>query len=249
MDISFQLYSARNFLPWDDVVKMLAALGCTRVEGFNGVYSDPQAFRALLDENGLSMPSGHFYPIGGLEDDFAASLAAARSLGMSRIFCPAPEEPWRSSADADSWIDLARRLEKVGKEVSDAGLRFGWHNHHWEFIPLSDGRVAMDLILEHAPSIEWEMDVAWVVRAGADPLEWIAKHGERITAAHVKDIAGTGQNADEDGWADVGYGTINWKQLMDALRGIEVDLFVLEHDNPSDARRFASRSVETFRSL
>ena len=52
MDVSFQLYSARNFMPWSDVYKSVAALGYTQVEGFGGVYDDPAATQAMLEEMG-----------------------------------------------------------------------------------------------------------------------------------------------------------------------------------------------------
>jgi len=89
------------------------------------------------------------------------------------------------------------------------------------------------------------MDVAWVIRGGADPLAWIEKYRDRITAAHVKDIAPAGQNADEDGWADVGHGTVDWPAIMAALRAVGVMHFVMEHDNPKDHTRFATRSIAT----
>lgn len=249
MDVSFQLYSARDFTPWEDVVAKIAKLGYTQTEGFGGVYTDAAAFRALLDQHGLTMPSGHFFPIGNFEDGLDATLANAKTLGMSRIFCPAPEDLWRNGTDAANWIALAKRLEEACKKVNDAGFAFGWHNHHWEFMPLPGGEIAMSLLLEHAPSIDWEMDVAWVVRGGADPLKWIADHADRITTAHVKDIAPEGENADEDGWADVGHGTMDWKAIMAALRGAGVDLFVAEHDKPNDIDRFASRTIETIKGL
>ena len=107
----------------------------------------------------------------------------------------------------------------------------------------------MDILLGEAPSIDWEMDVAWVVRGDADPLAWIERYKDRITTAHVKDIAPAGDNADEDGWADVGHGTLDWSALMAALRGIGVDLFVAEHDKPSDVTRFASRSIASIRTF
>ena len=166
---------------------------------------------------------------------------------MERVFCPAPEDAYRNGADAAAWIDLAKRLEAACARVTDAGLRFGWHNHHWEFMPLSGGEIAMELMLEHAPSIEWEMDVAWVVRGGGDPLAYISKYADRITTAHVKDIAPQGECEDEDGWADVGHGTMDWAALMTALRGAGVDLFVMEHDKPSDAKRFAERSIAAYK--
>ena len=64
--------------------------------------------------------------------------------------------------------------------------------------------------------------------------------GDRITAVHVKDIAPAGENADEDGWADVGQGTVDWKGLMAALKEqTKAKYFVMEHDNPKDDKRFA----------
>ena len=88
------------------------------------------------------------------------------------------------------------------------------------------------------------MDVAWVVKGGQDPIEWIKKHGRRINAVHVKDIAPAGENANEDGWADVGHGTLDWQALSDAVKAhTNARYWVMEHDNPADVDRFASRSI------
>ncbi len=249
MNVSIQLYSARNFKPWESVIPDLARLGYRKVEGFGGNYDDPAAFRALLDEHGMTMPSGHFFPLDSFEEGLEATIIAARALGMNRLFCPAPTDDYRNGADAAAWTGLAKRLETAAKRVNDAGMRFGWHNHHWEFLPLAGGEVAMELLLEHAPSIEWEADIAWIVRGNADPLAWIARHGERMTTAHVKDVAPAGENLDEDGWADVGYGVMDWKAITAALRAAGTDLFVIEHDNPADLDRFARRSLKTMRAF
>jgi len=173
MDTSYQLYSSRNAGALADTLAMLAAAGYSQVEGFAGAYEDVAAFKDLLEQNGLSCPSGHFFPIGALEDDFDASIATAKALGMQRVFCPAPEDAYREGASTATWLDLAGRLEAAAKRVQDAGFRFGWHNHHWEFMPLADGTIPMRILLEEAPSIEWEIDVAWVIKGGADPLDWI----------------------------------------------------------------------------
>lgn len=249
MNVSFQLYSARETASWSDTFQELAALGYTQVEGYGANYADPAATRAMLDQAGLTMPSGHFSPIDQFEDDFVGTIGAARALGMKRLFCPAPEEALRNSTDPADWIAFGKTLATVGERVRDAGLSFGWHNHHWEFMPLPDGQIPMQLILDNAPAIDWEMDVAWVVRGGADPLDWIARNADRITTAHVKDIAPEGEAADEDGWADVGHGTMDWATLYGALRDAGVDLFVMEHDKPSDISRFASRSIAAFKSI
>ena len=85
--------------------------------------------------------------------------------------------------------------------------------------------------------------MAWIVRGGADPFEWIKRYADRIASVHVKDIAPAGKCEDEDGWADVGLGTMPWDRLMTLIRAeTKASIFVMEHDKPSDAYRFAERS-------
>src|SRR5919109_3882559 len=213
---SFQLYSARNFQPWDKVLQTLGQVGYKQVEGFGGVYDDPVAFRKELDRNGLTMPSGHF-SIDLLESDFDSAARIAETLGVKLIACPFLM-PDARPADAAGWKSFGERLSKVGEKAKKAGFDFAWHNHAFEFERLADGSQPQTHILDSAPDIGWEIDVAWVIRGGADPLQWIDKYGKRITAVHVKDIAPAGENADEDGWADVGHGTVDWKGLAKALR-------------------------------
>ena len=241
---SFQLYSARNFQPWDKVLQLLGQVGYAQVEGFGGVYDDPAAFRQELDRRGLAMTSGHF-AIDLLENEFDKAAAIAETLGIRLIACPHLAADQRPT-DAAGWRAFGERLGKVGAKARKSGFDFAWHNHDFEFAALPDGSIPQKLILDAAPDIGWEMDVAWVIRGGADPAKWIADYGKRISAVHVKDIAPAGQNADEDGWADVGHGTVDWRDLMTTFREkTPAKFYVMEHDNPSDYQRFARRSFAT----
>ncbi len=241
MNWSFQLYSARNFQPWDKVLKTLAEAGYTQVEGFGGVYADPEGMRAELDKNGLSMPTGHF-SIDMLENDFDKVRETADALGMKLLVCPYLEAERRPS-DVAGWRAFGERLAKAGEKAKAAGYDFGWHNHDFEFKPLADGSVPQEHILAAAPGIGWEMDLAWVVRGGVDPLPWIERYGNRIVAVHVKDIAKAGEGLVEDGWSDVGYGTIDWARLMKELTKTAARYYIMEQDNPNDIERFAKRSI------
>ncbi|MEO3387017.1 sugar phosphate isomerase/epimerase [Mesorhizobium sp. CAU 1741] len=242
MNWSFQLYSARNFQPWSDVLAMVAQAGYAQVEGFGGLYDNPQELRAALDRNGLTMPTGHF-SLDMLENDFGAARRIAETLGIGTLICPHVAADMRPS-DKAGWTAFAGRLAAVHENCRKAGLRFAWHNHDFEFVPCADGSVPQTVILDAAPDIGWEIDVAWVVRGGDDPLKWIDDYASRIVAAHVKDIARQGEALDEDGWADVGHGTMDWPAIMQALRDkTPARVFVMEHDNPSDAGRFARRSI------
>jgi sugar phosphate isomerase/epimerase len=243
-DFSYQLYSSRNFPPLGDTLKMLARLGYKQVEGYGALYADDAAVEELkrgLAENGLRMPTGHF-ALDMLEREPDKALGIAKALGIETIYCPYLMPDQRPDTGA-GWLDFGKRLAAAGRPFRDAGLGFGWHNHDFEFRPLPDGSLPIVAIFEGGPDLEWEADIAWVVRGDADPFEWIKTYGKRITAVHVKDIGPEGK-AEEDGWADVGDGTMDWKGLMAALKGSPVKVFVMEHDNPSDAARFAERSLD-----
>jgi sugar phosphate isomerase/epimerase len=151
--------------------------------------------------------------------------------------------------DGPGWRAFGARLEAAGRPFVSAGLGFGWHNHDFEFVPTADGSIPQAEILAGGKSLEWEIDVAWVIRGGADPIQWIRRHGPRISAAHVKDIAPAGENLDEDGWADVGHGTVPWPSIMSALHAVGCQNFVMEHDNPADHQRFAKRSLASIRKV
>jgi len=248
MKFSFQLYSARNFTPWAQVYKSISDLGYTQVEGFGAVYEDAAATRDGLDSAGLTMPSGH-YSLEQLENDLPATLDTATTLGCISIFCPYLDEEQRPTDEA-GWKTFGHRLNSISQKVTDKGFRFGWHNHDFEFVPCADGSIPMRSILESATEIDWEMDVAWAARAGSDPSPWIREFGSRITAVHVKDIAAPGESTDEDGWADIGFGTLDWKKLIAQLvSDTKTELFIAEHDNPNDHQRFASRSIESLNSF
>lgn len=248
MDFSLQLYSARNAQPLAEVLRKLAGMGYTQVEGFGGVYDDTDALRQMLDANGLSMPSGHF-GIAELEADTIGCIEMAKGLGITRIFAPFLAPPERPQSEAE-WMSFAQRLARVGKKVQAAGLSFGWHNHDFEFQSDYNGRTPMEIILTEAPEIDWEADIAWIIRGGHVPIEWIERYGNRITAVHVKDIAASGECTDEDGWSDVGFGTVNWGQILSALQEkSRASVYVMEHDNPNDFARFAQRSLTSLKML
>jgi len=242
---SYQLYSSRDFPPLDATLRMLGDLGYDEVEGFGGVYADPEALRAALDRNGLSMTSGHF-GIDMLENEVDRVLGVARAVGMQAIYCPYLV-PDQRPVDAAGWRAFGKRLETAGKPYLDAGFVFGWHNHDFEFRALPDGTMPIEPLFDAAPGLSWEADVAWIVRAGADPIGWIRRYGDRLSAVHVKDIAPAGGNADEDGWADVGHGTVPWAAIWAQVRKTPARFFVMEHDKPNDDARFARRSIEAAR--
>ena len=245
-DFSYQLYSSRDFGPTPETFGMLAALGYAHVEGYGPVYEDLDATKKALDETGLTMPSGHF-AMDLVENNPDRVIEIAKALGIRKIIVPYLM-PADRPTDAAGWTAFGKRLAAAGKLLQDAGFQFGWHNHDFEFIALPTGELPIDLILANE-SVGFEFDVAWAAVAGKDPADVIAQYGDRIIAAHVKDRAPAGQNANEDGWADAGHGTLDWPGHFSALKAAGCDLFIMEHDKPADDNRFASRALAYMTSL
>lgn len=229
---------------------MLADAGYAEVEGVGSMLHDLDALPALrdiLDSNGLKMTTSHV-SLEALRDDPARVISAAGSLGIQHLYVPYLAAEARPD-DAAGWAAFGGSLAELSGPVIDAGLVFGWHNHDFEFLDLGNGERPIDLILAASDAISFEFDLAWAVRAGADPAIWVERYGSRITSAHLKDIAPEGECEDEDGWADLGYGVVAWESLLPALIAGGTQHFVMEHDNPSDHQRFARRSIETARNL
>ena len=242
--VSFQLYSARNFQPWEPVVAHLAKCGYSEVEGFGGNYEEPEKFRDLLDTHGLTMPTGHFFPIDMFETDKKRILKIAKTLDMRDLYCPyiLPAKQPKSAAGWKAW---GKRLGETAKWLRDEGYGFGWHNHDFEFRKLADGSMPHERIFEGGPLLDWECDIAWVAFAKQNPVKWIKAYGDRITAVHIKDNAPKGENLDQHGQADVGAGTLKWPEIFAAIKNhTRCKSYIIEHDDPKDFKSFARRSFD-----
>ena len=238
--IAFQLYSARNAGPLGDLLAELASLGYDSVEGYGALYptiAEAEALRKSLDEHELTMPTGHI-GLDVIEGDPDTAIRIARALGLSHVIGPYLS-PGDRPVGPGGWEAFARRLEAASEPIRAAGLGFGWHNHDFELENFG-GRTPLDIILTGS-TIGLELDIGWVYKAGHDPLAWIERTADRLIAVHLKDVAPFGNNA-EDGWADLGSGEMEWGPILAALKDTSAQVFVVEHDNPSDASRFARNS-------
>lgn len=246
-DFSYQLYSSRKFGPLPKTLSMLSELGYTQVEGFGALYQtedDVEALKPALAAAGLTMPSAHFDWV-TVSRHPGRAMAMARALGVDTIIVPylAPEDR------PEDWAAFGRALAEAGKPIRDAGFAFGWHNHDFEFAPLPDGTLPLDLIMDGGSEIGLELDLAWVHVGGQDPAALARKYADRLTSVHLKDRAPEGEASGEDGWADVGHGVLDWSEIFPAVTASSARYLVMEHDNPADDARFARRSLAAARAF
>jgi sugar phosphate isomerase/epimerase len=247
--LSIQLYTLRSMNDLDRILDTVAAAGYRYVETVGSHLDDATNVRAKLDARGLRSSSTHV-GLAALRERPDAVADAARTLGFEHLFMPAVP-PEQRDMDAAGWRALGRELAQIAERFAKQGLQLGYHNHDWELKPKGQGTTALDLIFEGAGAgpLTWQADVAWLVRGDALPKAWLERYRDRLTSAHVKDIAPEGEKKDEDGWADVGAGVLDWRDLWQACRANGARWMVVEHDKPSDPVRSARASFEFLKGM
>jgi len=242
-DLSIQLYSLRAYRDLEAQLDALAELGFKTVETIGGHLEDAKATRALLDRFDIAAPTGHV----GLADlrerpDWVSEQAMV--VGITQLFMPAVPADEREGRPAEYWRALGAELGELAQRWAGQGPALGYHNHHWELAAYADGTTPLEHLFAGAAGspLNWEADLAWLVRGGADPLGWMERYRDRVVAVHVKDLAPEGENADEDGWASIGAGRLDWPGLWRESLGLGARFMVLEHDKPRDPIGFARES-------
>jgi len=231
-----QLYTLREEMA-ADVDRTLAAvaeIGYAEVE-FAGLYGlTARQMREKLDAVGLRAASSH-HGIEAVRENWEQTLEDAQELGQRLIVVPGLPGDERSR---DGLSRIADDFNSGGEMASAAGLRFGYHNHDWEFAAFDDGTVPMDHLLDRtdAEFVDWQMDVFWAVQGGADPFEQLSRRGRRVRSIHVKDRTPAGD------MVAVGDGVIDFARFIpEAERQGLLHAFV-EHDRPDDALESVRRS-------
>ena len=149
----------------------LAEIGYDAVEGFLPNYGDdPKGFRQKIDAVGLACHSFHM-PLDGLTGEPEKFIDIAKTIGAKNMI-PPWIPPEARDAKPDGWKRLGEALGKGAERARAAGLKVAWHNHDFEFQKLADGSRPIEHIFDAAgPDVGFEIDCAWIVRAGADPAE------------------------------------------------------------------------------
>jgi sugar phosphate isomerase/epimerase len=234
--LGIQLYTLRNLLETDfaGTIAALARIGYGEVE-FAGLYGqNARDVRTLLDRQGLKAPAGH-YGIPAVTDTLAQTVAEAQTLGHRYVVVPWLPEELRNP---DGYLRTADTFNRAGEKLRQAGMLLGYHNHWFEFEPLSGGRCGYDVLLEHTDPrlVTMELDLFWIRKGGGDALEYFASHRGRFRLIHIKDMAGDGT------MVDVGQGDIAWPELLRAAERAGVRHRFVEHDEANDPLGFARSS-------
>ena len=242
--VGVQLYTLRSALEkdLDGTLARVAAIGYSEVEtaGFHG--KSAAEFRRILDAHGLRAPSAHI-PLGDIRDKTDATLADATAIGAQYVVLPWLEPGQRTMETYRSVVDV---LNRVGQSAKRAGLRMAYHNHDFE-LETVEGVRPLDMLLERTDPelVSFELDLYWVTKAGADPLDYFTRFPGRFHMVHVKDSAGPPAHE----MTDVGRGSIDFGRIFARREQAGIRHYFVEHDNPADPLASIATSYAALRAL
>lgn len=244
--VGIQLYSIRDDMNKDasGTLKQLAAMGYRYVEhaGYgNGKFYgyEPKEFRGLLDGLGLKMVSGHTamgptaWDAGkkDFSDAWKKTVEDAAVAGQKFVISPWLDESLRKSYD-----DVLRFMEvfnKCGELCKIHGMKFGYHNHDFEFSTVINNQKLYDIILQHTDPalVAQQLDMGNLYNGGAVAIAIVMQYPGRFELMHVKDEikATTGNEKFES--TILGEGIVGTKQVCDQGRKSGTRYFIIEQES------------------
>lgn len=247
--LGVQLYSVRDEMQKDPLgtLKQVAASGYKNVEHANYVnrkfygYS-AQEFKKILSDLGLYMPSGH--TVMGRQhwdeskkdftDSWKYTVEDAALLGQKFVISPWLDESYRKNYD-----DLKAYMEvfnKSGELCKKAGMKFGYHNHDFEFKESLNNQKVFDIILQNTDPalVIQQLDIGNMYHAGGIALDIMKQYPGRFSSMHVKDeikSAGKGEMGGQYESTVLGKGIIPVKEIVDLGRKSGTIHFIIEQES------------------
>lgn len=254
------LYTVRNEMGKDAkaTLKQVADLGYKYIEAVD--YKDgkfygmaPEEFKSYLTSLGLVPLSVH---MGAMTPDNADKLIAdAKAAGFKYFVAPVPpmgmfkfDAKTRKLGMEGTMEQLAGILNTVAQKAKAAGLEFLYHNHDFEFVANKDGVKPIEYLLEHLDSkyVNFEIDLYWATKAGADPIAYFKKYPGRFKIWHVKDMDA------QERFAPVGQGKIDFKQILAYKKLSGMKYYIVEQDQtfdgmqPMEALKISKEGLKKF---
>ncbi len=190
-----QLWTVRDFMATNakETLKNLGSYGYKQIESFQGDQGvfwgmKPAEFSDYLKSNGMNCISTHcagdFATDQSKEDEFKKLADDAASIGIKYLI-----NPYLGNLKTlDEFKKVTDDFNRLGTIAKAAGCTYAYHNHHYSFTKI-EGEYPQDIMMSgtDAGSIDFEMDIYWVVEAKEDPVTWLNKYPNRFTLCHIKD--------------------------------------------------------------
>lgn len=222
--MGLQLFTVNRLLKNDvsGTIKKVASIGYEDCETYgydaqSGTYYGLKAkdFKKLLTDNHLITTSGHYdfaahfdKPADDMKRFVDQCIEGAHTLGQRYITWPWLDP---NSRTLEKFKLLTGKLNVIGKQVTDAGLGFAYHNHDFEFID-HEGKNGYSIIMQETDPklVKLQMDLYWVMHSSKlSPSELIALQPGRFVMWHIKDMDKVTRD-----YSELGNGSIDFTKIL-----------------------------------
>lgn len=238
---------------WDRMLDTLQATGATGIEltfsPFSwedtlAAYGSVAAFKSELDRRGLELATGFFADV-AIEGDLMSTSKQAEYIRRADLYAEYLAAlgaetmvmglPMRKSWDAEPpmFVDLAMGTavagfcNQLGATIRRRGIKLALHTEaHSIFSQARD--VDLLMLLTDPVYVGFCPDTAHLVLSGADPVDVVARHLDRVVVTHWKDAIGSmPKDIPIDGdvhlrhrpyFCELGRGRVDWQRWMRLLR-------------------------------
>lgn len=234
--LGLQLYSVRDDMKTDPsgTLKKVSAIGYKYVEHANYVDGKfygytPVDFKKVLSDLNLDMISGHCVmtmkhwddATNDVTDAWKKTVEDAATVGQKYVVSPWMDEKART--DMDLLKKFMMMFNKSGELCKAHGMKFGYHNHDFEFTTKVGDENLYDYILKNTDSnlVAQQMDIGNMYGAGGRALDILKAHPGRFELMHVKDeipSTGGGEMGDKFESTVLGKGVVGTKEIVDYAR-------------------------------
>jgi sugar phosphate isomerase/epimerase len=239
------LYTVRGDMDTDvkTTLKAVADAGYAYIEAAG--YKDgkfynmsPAEFKLYLKELGLKPISTHQGSV--TLENADAMIADVKAAGFEYFVIPVPpmglfkvDMATRKMGMTGGAVNLTDILNTLGKKCEAAGLKLLYHNHDFEYIKDENGIVPIEYMLEHTDPkyVNFQMDLYWVTKAGADPVAYFEKYPGRFKIWHVKDMDDQGR------FAPVGNGKMDFSRILAHKKLSGMEYYMVEQDMTFDGMK------------
>jgi len=224
-----QLYTVRKEMLQDatGTLQQLAKLGIKQIESAGsdkGSYYGlaPVEMKKICTDLGMTLRSGHIH----LDNNWPTTLENAVASGQEYLICSSL--PGKGQT-IDNYKKVAAKFNKAGEDCKKANIKFGYHNHEYEF-EKEQGKVLYDVLLDETePSlVGMELDLGWVVVPGLDPIDYFTRYPGRFPLWHLKDMDLVKKHSTE-----FGKGGLNIQRMFDNSDASGLQYFFIEQEEYS----------------
>ncbi len=239
--IAIQLYTVRSLAATDmlGTIRKIGEVGYKAVEFAGYGNSNPKEIRPVLDESGIRAISAHV-PVADFDSRLDGVIDDLTTLGCEHAVVPWLPPERRT---LEEFQTLVPKFNTWAARCKEAGLRFGYHNHDFEFTTLNGKRIWDLLIDQTDPTlVNFQVDVGWVEHTGTSAVATIKSLKGRVPLLHVKELSGDPNKPDPP----FGEGIIDWPPVFAAAREAGSEWYIVEQDKPTNPITDAATS---FRNL